>query len=107
MLIGSILLVFNIFGGAIDLGRSQGYAPDQPIKFSHALHVGQNKIECQYCHTGVERSASIPGTQICMNCHKYVQQGPKYGKDEIAKIYDYAGWDVDKQKFTRLRILNG
>ena len=102
MLIGSILLVVNIFNGAIDLGRSQGYAPDQPIKFSHALHVGQNKIECQYCHSTVEKSkhASIPGTQVCMNCHKYVQQGPKYGKDEIAKIYDYAGWDVDKQKFT-------
>ncbi len=103
LLIGSILLVFNIFSGAIDLGRSQGYAPDQPIKFSHALHVGQNQIECQYCHTGVEKSrhASIPGTQICMNCHKYVQQGPKYGTEEIKKIYDYAGWDVDKQKFTR------
>jgi mono/diheme cytochrome c family protein len=102
MLIGSILLVVNIFNGAIDLGRSQGYAPDQPIKFSHALHVGQNKIECQYCHSTVEKSkhASIPGTQVCMNCHKYVQQGPKYGKDEIAKIYDYAGWDVEKQKFT-------
>ncbi|MBK9328594.1 MAG: c-type cytochrome [Sphingobacteriales bacterium] len=100
LLIASILLVFNIFNGAIDLGRSQGYAPDQPIKFSHALHVGQNKIDCQYCHTGVEKSrhASIPGTQICMNCHKYVQQGPKYGKDEIAKIYDFAGWDADKQK---------
>lgn len=103
MLIGSILLVFNIFGGAIDLGRSQGYAPDQPIKFSHALHVGQNKIECQYCHSSVEKSkhASIPGTQICMNCHKYVQQGPQYGKDEIAKIYEYAGWDADKTKFVQ------
>ena len=69
LLIGSILLVFNIFNGAIDLGRSQGYAPEQPIRFSHALHVGQNQIECQYCHTGVEKSrhASIPGTQICMN----------------------------------------
>jgi len=55
MLIGSILLVVNIFNGAIDLGRSQGYAPDQPIKFSHALHVGQNKIECQYCHSTVEK----------------------------------------------------
>lgn len=103
LLIGSILLVFNIFNGAIDLGRSQGYAPDQPIKFSHALHVGQNQIECQYCHSGVEKSkhAGIPGTQICMNCHKYVQQGPKYGKDEIAKIYDYAGWNPDKQQFER------
>ncbi len=103
LLIGSILLVFNIFNGAIDLGRSQGYEPDQPIKFSHALHVGQNKIECQYCHTAVEKSrhASIPGTQICMNCHKYVQQGPKYGKDEISKIYSYAGWDPDQQKFVK------
>lgn len=103
LLIGSILLVVNIFGGAIDLGRSQGYAPDQPIRFSHALHVGQNQIECQYCHVGVEKSrhASIPGTQICMNCHKYVQEGPKYGKDEIAKIYEYSGWDPDKSKFVR------
>lgn len=103
LLLGSILLVANIFGGAIDLGRSQGYAPDQPIKFSHALHVGQNQIECQYCHTGVEKSrhASIPGTQICMNCHKYVQEGPKYGKDEIAKIYQYSGWNPDKTKFDR------
>ncbi len=101
LLISSILLVFNIFNGAIDLGRSQGYQPDQPIKFSHALHVGQNKIECQYCHSSVEKSrhASIPGTQICMNCHKYVQEGPKYGKSEIAKIYDYAGWDPNKGKF--------
>lgn len=103
LLIGSVLLVFNIFNGAIDLGRSQGYAPDQPIRFSHALHVGQNKIECQYCHTGVEKSrhASIPGTQICMNCHKAVQEGPKYGKTEIAKIYNYSGWDPDQSKFTR------
>lgn len=103
LLIGSILLVFNIFNGAIDLGRSQGYAPDQPIRFSHALHVGQNQIECQYCHTGVEKSrhASIPGTQICMNCHKYVQEGPKYGKTEIAKIYEYSGWDPNQTKFVR------
>jgi mono/diheme cytochrome c family protein len=103
LLIGSILLVFNIFNGAIDMGRSQGYQPDQPIRFSHALHVGQNKIECQYCHSGVEKSrhASIPGTQICMNCHKYVQEGPKYGKDEIKKIYAYSGWDPDRQKFVR------
>jgi cytochrome c2 len=103
LLIGSILLVFNIFNGAVDLGRSQGYQPDQPIRFSHALHVGQNQIECQYCHSAVEKSrhASIPGTQICMNCHKYVQEGPKYGKEEIQKIYNYAGWDPEKQKFVR------
>ncbi|MFN8284695.1 MAG: c-type cytochrome [Chitinophagales bacterium] len=103
LFIGSILLFFNIVNGAIDLGRSQGYAPEQPIKFSHALHVGQNQIECQYCHTGVEKSkhASIPGLQICMNCHKYVKQGPKYGTEEIAKIYAAQGWDPDQAKFVR------
>ncbi|MEZ4879412.1 MAG: cytochrome c3 family protein [Chitinophagales bacterium] len=36
-----------------------------------------------------------------MNCHKSVQEGPKYGKEEIAKIYDYAGWNPDAMKFER------
>lgn len=85
----------NIMKGAIGLGRSQGYKPEQPIKFSHALHAGQNKIDCQYCHSGAEKSrhAVIPSVNVCMNCHKYVSQGPKYGKKEIAKIYKYSGWD--------------
>ena len=39
---------------AIKLGRSQNYAPDQPIKFSHKVHAGDNKIDCKYCHTTVE-----------------------------------------------------
>ena len=32
-----------------------GYAPEQPIKFSHKLHAGQMAIDCQYCHVGVEK----------------------------------------------------
>lgn len=49
-----------------------GYAPQQPIPFSHRLHAGNNKIPCQYCHTGADRSrhAGIPPLQTCMNCHK-------------------------------------
>jgi hypothetical protein len=48
-----------------------GYAPEQPINFSHKLHAGEMKIDCQYCHTAVEKSrhATIPATGICMNCH--------------------------------------
>lgn len=103
VVIGIVLLGFNIVKGAIDLGRSQGYAPEQPIKFSHAIHAGQNKIDCQYCHTGVEKSkhAVIPSATVCMNCHKYVQQGPKYGTTEIAKIYEHTGWDPDQQAFVK------
>lgn len=84
------------------IGVNQDYAPDQPIKFSHQLHVGQNKIDCRYCHSGAEKSknAGIPSPNLCMNCHKYVKKGPKYGTEEISKIYDAIGWDVNAQQYT-------
>lgn len=50
------------------------YSPDQPVPFSHALHIGL-KIDCRYCHSSVEVSASagIPPTQTCMSCHSQVR----------------------------------
>jgi hypothetical protein len=47
---------------------------DQPVAFDHRHHVGDDGIDCRYCHYTVERSkyASIPPTQICMNCHGQV-----------------------------------
>lgn len=105
----AVLLVFGFVWGSVEgwdalagIGVQQGYAPDQPIKFSHALHVGQNKIDCRYCHSGAEKSknAGIPSPNVCMNCHKYVKEGPKYGKEEISKIYAAIGWDVNKQQYT-------
>ncbi|MCW8804396.1 MAG: cytochrome c family protein, partial [Ignavibacteriaceae bacterium] len=33
-----------------------GYTPDQPINYSHKLHAGTMKIDCQYCHVAVEKS---------------------------------------------------
>lgn len=52
-----------------------GYAPTQPVPYSHELHVGQLGLDCRYCHTGVEVSdyAVIPPTQTCMNCHGQIQ----------------------------------
>lgn len=49
----------------------QGLILEQPVPFSHDHHVGQIGIDCRYCHTAVESSASagIPPTQTCMNCH--------------------------------------
>jgi len=46
----------------------------QPVPFSHAHHVGGMGIDCRYCHTAVERSASagIPPTKTCMNCHSQI-----------------------------------
>jgi hypothetical protein len=82
------------------IGVYEGYQPEQPIKFSHKIHAGENKINCQYCHTGVEKSrhANIPSANVCMNCHKYIQEGPTTGKGEIAKIY--AALDYNPEKGT-------
>ena len=78
-----------------DYRTQKGYKPEQPIKFSHKLHAGDNEIACQYCHNSVEKSrhAGIPTVNICMNCHKGIQTGPQYKEKEIAKIYAAAGFD--------------
>lgn len=114
-----IMCVITLVGywtvnAAIDLGRQQGYAPEQPIKFSHKLHAGINQIDCKYCHMGAEKgkSAVIPSVSICMNCHKYVSEGPSaefkeanglrgLGSDtsEIRKIYRAVGFNPLTQSF--------
>lgn len=51
-----------------------GYQPDQPVPYSHALHVGELGLDCRYCHNVVERSpkAAVPPAATCMNCHQTV-----------------------------------
>ncbi len=75
---------------AIHLGRQENYAPDQPVKFSHKVHVGENGIDCKYCHTTAEysKAASIPATNLCMNCHILIREGTNSGKFEISKIVE-------------------
>jgi hypothetical protein len=52
-----------------------GFAPNQPVPFDHALHVGQLGLDCRFCHSHVERSgtANIPSTTTCMNCHNQIR----------------------------------
>jgi len=76
---GAIFLVAGGLYGLSVVNRS-GYvtqanvAREQPVPFSHKHHAGELGIDCRYCHTSVEESASanIPATQICMNCHKEI-----------------------------------
>lgn len=86
---------YTTVNNAISFGRQQGYAPEQPIKFSHKTHAGDQKIDCQYCHDAARRSkhASIPATNTCMNCHAAIKVGSKYGTAELTKIYASIGWD--------------
>lgn len=71
--------------GAYGIGIQKGYAPKQPIAYSHKLHAGQYKIDCNYCHTGAQKgkNATIPAANICMNCHGVI----KKESPEIQKIY--------------------
>jgi len=90
-IIGEIL-----YKEATMLGRQQYYQPEQPVWFSHKIHAEQNKIDCNYCHSSVEKgkSAGIPSTQLCMNCHNVVRSGKITGTVEIAKVLE--SWETGK-----------
>ncbi len=76
-----VLVVAAVGGGlyvpvVVGLGASPktidvGYMPQQPVAYSHELHVGKLGLDCRYCHTTVDNAAmaAIPPTQTCMNCH--------------------------------------
>ncbi|MFL5730384.1 MAG: c-type cytochrome [Cytophagaceae bacterium] len=76
--------------GLMGIGIEQSYAPKQPIPFSHKLHAGQYKINCNYCHTGVTKGkqANIPSLNICMNCHSQIKTGPS-GDKALADLRDH------------------
>jgi hypothetical protein len=69
-----------------------GYAPQQPVPYSHAQHAGIMGIDCRYCHTTVEKAAfaAIPPTQTCMNCHTSV-----HAKSEKLKP-ERESWETGK-----------
>jgi len=60
----------------MQVGIDQGYAPVQPIHYSHKIHAGDNKIECTYCHSSarVSKHSGIPSLNVCMNCHKSIYE---------------------------------
>jgi len=56
-----------------------GYMPEQPVQYSHELHVSQLGMDCRYCHYTVENAAhaAIPPTEVCMNCHGIIKTDSK------------------------------
>ncbi len=116
VIFGVLMTAYVLFGTLFKVGVDQGYQPVQPIAFSHKVHAGDNKIDCQYCHSSAKHSkhSGIPSVNVCMNCHKNISEVAdglqvehndetlvKADLDkEIAKIYDAAGWDADKLEYT-------
>lgn len=121
------LISATVGGGAMLLhaelrlpGDNHGYAPEQPIAFSHRLHAGEIGLDCQYCHSGARRSrhAGVPSASVCMNCHGRVTDGfdrmleerdraEAEGREpattvspELQKLYDAVGFDPIKGQAT-------
>ena len=101
------------YGYLMQVGIDQGYAPIQPIHYSHKIHAGANQIECKYCHSSarVSKHSGIPSLNVCMNCHEYIAEynGEEdlengYTRDfytnEIKKLYSAVGWDEENQVYT-------
>nr|WP_297913892.1 c-type cytochrome [uncultured Allomuricauda sp.] len=107
------------YGWMMQIGVDQGYAPIQPIHYSHKIHAGDNKIECKYCHSSarVSKHSGIPALNVCMNCHKSIYEysgnpeGPspedlangytnEFYTGEIKKLYKAVGWDEENQRYT-------
>ncbi|HEX7637663.1 MAG TPA: cytochrome c3 family protein [Burkholderiaceae bacterium] len=74
----AVLALLALTGLGIALLVWQGRAYEQlgvplaqPIPFSHKHHVGDDGIDCRYCHTTVETSANagLPSTAVCLGCH--------------------------------------
>lgn len=116
VLVTSIFLILSsayfVYGYLMQVGVDQNYQPIQPIHYSHRIHAGSNGINCKYCHSAarVSKNGGIPSLNICMNCHKNINEvsdttaTPDHSKafydGEIQKLYVAVGWDQTTQKYT-------
>jgi menaquinone reductase, multiheme cytochrome c subunit len=85
--VGGGLYVPTLFlAGASPKATAVGYAPRQPVPYSHAVHAGRLGLDCRYCHTTVETAAfaALPPTQTCMNCHAMIK--PNDGRNLTAVL---------------------
>jgi hypothetical protein len=75
LLSAPVYLTALVWYGASPKTTDVGYAPEQPVPYSHALHAGELGLDCRYCHTTVENAAhaAVPPTETCMNCHQRVK----------------------------------
>ena len=82
---GAVFIGVALLWVAVELNRSswntgQWVEKQQPVQFSHKHHVGDDGIDCRYCHTAVETSASagMPSTNTCMSCHRQIWADSPY-----------------------------
>ena len=123
----TVVLLIGLCFGLMTLGagmsswrlpdNEQGYAPKQPIDYSHRLHAGELGIDCMFCHSAADKSrhAGIPSSDVCMKCHQVVtssyevlqeemiaadkekRKPQQIVSDELRKLYDTLALDATLQ----------
>lgn len=77
----------------IGFGCGSGAEPEQPMEFSHAVHVGKHVIDCERCHPGAKTAAAagLPSLSICLSCHMKAQMEEGEEPSELEqKVRDIA-----------------
>ncbi len=107
----ALLALYGLWNALMGIGVYKGYRPEQPIYFSHKIHAGENKIDCQLCHSSAKygKVSEIPSVNVCMNCHrniseykgKYIEPGKtrEFYTGQIKEIYKASGWSEEKQAY--------
>lgn len=71
LVLGAVYVAAVVAYGTSPQTVSVGYAPPQPIEFSHKLHAGTLNMDCRYCHNTADKAAhaAVPATATCVKCH--------------------------------------
>lgn len=107
-----LTFISNLWEFFINIDVNKGYQPKQPIFFSHKIHSGIQKIDCQYCHSNAKygKISGIPAANVCMNCHMSIteyngnylpqKKDKAFFDKEIQKIYKIVGWNPKTREFS-------
>lgn len=91
------IVIFILFSFVLSIKFAYSWDQDffeeieQPIAFSHKLHVENNGLSCEYCHSSarVSAPAGIPPVRTCIGCHSLIKGRSEAQIKEIKKITDY------------------
>lgn len=92
LLLTIVSVVTGVYYYAMPSYTRVGYAPAQPVAFSHKIHAGQLGMSCLYCHNHVEESphSNVPTSQVCKSCHAQI----KADSPLLAQVRD--SWESGK-----------
>ncbi len=101
-----ILFIAGFYYYAYPQYTRVGFNPDQPVPFSHQIHAGQLGMDCRYCHNNVEDSphATVPATQVCMNCHNPAKANIKGNSPLLTEVRDSwkTGYPIEWKRIHQL-----